>query len=126
MRFQHDDHTFEVTGDWTGKWLFLAPQYRLEVDGQLLDELGGPRIRPTLEGDVEFPDGRTRRVQARLVSILGIRPRCEVFVDGQRMADDRVRVDNVLNPFLMLVILISTLVMLYVGPEVLRYYLPFV
>lgn len=126
MQTQWNDHTLEVTGDWTGRWLFLAPEYTLTIDGELLDRLGGPRVHPRLEGQLEYDDGSNHHVEARILSVLGVRPRCELLVDGQPVAEQRVPVANVLNPVLMLVILISAMAMLYVGPDVMRYYLPFV
>ncbi len=124
MKVQWSDHTLAVTGDWTGRWLFLAPEYELWVDDESVDCLGGPRTRPLLEALYEDEDGEIHHIEAELVSILGYKPRCEISVDGKLIGSDHVRVKNFLNPFLMLSILISTAVMLYVGPDVLRQILP--
>ena len=124
MQTQWKGHTLKITGDWTGRWLFLAPVYSLWLDDECLDRIGGPRTRPLLEGLYESEDGEIHHIEAQLVSILGYKPRCDLRVEGQVVASDHVRVDNFLNPFLMLSILISTAIMLYLGPEVLRDFLP--
>lgn len=127
MQFQYDDHTLEVTGNWTGRWLFLAPEYELHIDGECVDTVGGPQLQPLLEATIDTDDeteGSGRFVQAELTSVLGYRPRCTLRVDGQEVDSQRVRVDNFLNPILVLVILASLLVMLYVGPDVVENYLP--
>ena len=120
METQWNGHTLKVTGDWTGRWLYLAPDYELWLDDQRLDRAGGPRVKPHLEAIFEDEDGALHHIEADLVSIVGLRPVCEICVEGDVIATDRVRVQNFLNPFLILVILISTVVMLYVGPEVIQ------
>lgn len=116
-------HTLRVTGRWTARWLFLAPDYELWLDERCIDRAGGPLVRPRLEAVVEDDDGALHHVEAHLVSIVGWKPLCELSVEGELVASDRVRVDNFLNPFLILFILVCTAVMLYVGPEVLRRHL---
>ena len=122
MRAEWQDHTLRVTGRWAARWLFLAPEYQLWLDDRCIDRTSGPGIQPRLEAVVEDDDGAIHHVEARLLSILGWRPRCELSVEGELLARERVRVDDFLNPFLVLFILLSTVVMLYVGPEVLRGY----
>lgn len=124
MQVQWKDHTLKVTGNWTGRWLYLAPDYELWIDDQQLDKSGGPRLRPRLEAIYEDEDGELHHIQADLVSVIGFRPSCQITVEGEELALDNVRVENFLNPFLMLFILASTAVMLMVGPEVIRQLLP--
>lgn len=118
------DHTLEVRGDWTYRWLYLAPEYELFVDGQPVDRTGGPVVRPRLEAIIEDPDDVPHHVEVELLSIAGFRPRGELTVDGKPVLSSRVDVGNVLNPFLVLVIIVSTAIMLYLGPEILRAYWP--
>ncbi|MFU8803096.1 MAG: hypothetical protein ACNA8W_04725 [Bradymonadaceae bacterium] len=120
MEIQWKDHTLKVTGNWTGRWLYLAPDYELWLDDQRLDRSGGPRLRPKLEAIYEDTGGELHHIEADLISIAGIRPLCEISVEGEVIASSRVRVENILNPFLIIVIILSTVVMLYVGPDVLR------
>ncbi len=124
MNVELDDHTLEVNGNWTGKWLFLAPEYELRIDGDCVDRLGGPRTRPVLEATYEGSSGEIHHVEARIISILGFRPRCTLAVEGDVISTGRVPVENFINPFLILVILISTGIMLYVGPDVIEQFLP--
>lgn len=124
MQVQWKDHTLKVTGNWTGRWLFLAPDYELWLDEQLLDKTGGPRLRPRLEAIYEDEEGELHHIQADLVSVIGFRPSCQITVEGEEVALDHVRVENFLNPFLMLFILISTAIMFMIGPDVLREILP--
>ena len=129
MQTTWQGHRLRVTGDWVGRYLFLAPRYELWLDEERLDWGGGPRTRPRLEAIVEIeteaPDGPLERhhIEAHVLSVAGIRPMCELLVDGQVVHADRVRVENLLNPLLVLFILITTSWMLYVGPDVLRAYL---
>lgn len=124
-------HTLRVTGNWVARYLFLAPQYELWLDDVRLDASGGPRIRPRLEAIIEDPGEETAadseptryHVEAHIFSIAGVRPRCEICIDGTPVHSDRVRVDNLLNPFLLLFIMVTTSWMLYVGPDILRAYL---
>lgn len=125
MRANWEDHEFEVEGDWTFRWLFLAPDYELFIDGESADRSGGPIVRPKLEALFEDDDGEVHHAEAELVSILGFRPSCEISIDGEALERGRVRVKNFLNPFLMVFIILSTAVMLYLGPSVLRSYWPF-
>ena len=124
MEVEWQEYTLKVTGDWTGRWLFLAPEYELWLDDQRLDHRGGPRTRPLLEALFEDDDGEIHHIEAELVSVVGYNPRCEISVEGKVISSDRVRVKNFLNPFLMLSILISTAVMLYLGPDVLLQIMP--
>lgn len=148
METSWHDHSLRVTGNWTARYLFLAPQYELWLDDQRIDLKGGPRLHTTLEAIVELEetaqaeeaqeealgqhDGTAttgedpisrHHIEAKVLSIAGIRPLCELFVDGQLVHSDRIRVENVLNPFLILFILAATSWMIYVGPDVLRTYL---
>jgi hypothetical protein len=123
MEAQWKDHTLRVTGNWTARWLFLAPVYQLWLDEVLLDEKGGPRMSPLLEAIYEDEEGELHHIQAELLSIVGFRPNCEITIEGNLLIRDKVRVENFLNPFLMLFILLSTAAMLYVGPDVLRQFL---
>lgn len=117
-------HTVSVSGDWTWRWLCLAPIYELHIDGEFVDRTGGPRIRPRLQAVIEDEDdGSLYHLEAELLSIVGYRPECTVTVDGDVLTEDRVRVDNVLNPFLVLFIAFATGVILYVGPDALEAYL---
>lgn len=124
MEVQWREHTLRVTGDWTGKWLFLAPEYQLWLDDELLDKSGGPRLSPKMEAIFEDEDGEHHHIEASLVSIIGFRPSCEVTVEGEPLARGNVRVENFLNPFLVVFILVSTAYMFYVGPEVIRRFIP--
>lgn len=119
-------HTLKVTGNWVGRYLFLAPQYELWIDDERLDTNGGPRLRPTLEAIIEEePDEQGQQAQvhhlrAEILSIAGMRPMCELTLDGELLSSDRVRVANVLNPFLILFIMSATAWMLYIGAGPLR------
>ncbi|QDG52912.1 thioredoxin family protein [Persicimonas caeni] len=117
-------HTLEVSGNWTWRWLYLAPTYELRINGEFVDRTSGPRVRPRLQAIVEDNDGEVYHVDAELLSLIGYNPTCEVNIDGEVVHSGRVRVENFLNPFLVLFILISTGVMLYLGPEVIRQYWP--
>jgi|SRR5690554_3053945 len=120
MEVQWRDHTLKVTGDWTMRWLYLAPQYELWLDDQKLDSRGGPRLRPLLEAIYEDEAGELHHIEAELVSVIGFRPFCEIKVEGEVVSADKVRVENFINPFLMLVIMGSTVLMLYMGPDMIR------
>ncbi len=124
MEAQWKGQTLKVTGNWTARWLFLAPVYQLWLDDQLLDEQGGPRLSPKLEALFEDENGEISHIEADLLSIIGFRPSCEISIEGELLATDHVEVENFLNPFLMLFILAATVAMFYVGPEVLQRYLP--
>ncbi len=124
MEVHWQDRTLEVHGDWTYRWLYLAPEYELLVDGESVDRTGGPVVQPQLEATVDDEDGEPHRIEAELLSIAGFRPRAELTVDGEPLASERVVVRNVLNPFLVFIIVLSTAIMLYLGPEVLRDYWP--
>lgn len=120
MEVQWKEHTLRVTGDWTARWLFMAPDYELWLDEQRLDRSGGPRLNHRLEAIFEDEQGEHHHIEANLVSIAGFKPRCNIQVAGQSLAQGHVPVQNILNPFLIIVILLSTVVMLYVGPDVVR------
>ena len=125
MEVQWNGHTLKISGDWTGRWLFLAPEYKLWLDGECLDTVGGPRTRPLLEAIFEDDTGSIHHIEAELLSVVGFHPTCQLSVEGDLVATDRVRVQNFINPFLMLSILLSTAVMFYLGPELLREFFPF-
>lgn len=124
MQTEWNEHTVEVRGDWTIRWLYLSPTYELYLDGECVDRAGGPFPRPRLQAEYRGEDGITHHIEAELLSIFGIRPYCEIDVDGEAIAQDNLSVDNVLNPLLMVFILAATTIMLYLGPSVLRTYLP--
>ena len=121
---QWKGHTLRVVGTWSARWLYLAPDYELWLDDQKVDRSGGPVPRPHLEGIFEDDDGQMHHIEATLLSIIGYNPSCDIRVEGDTLARGRVRVDNFLNPFLVIFILAATTVMLYVGPDVLRQYWP--
>lgn len=125
MRADWEEHEIEIRGDWTFRWLFLAPEYELFIDGESADKSGGPVVRPKLEALFEDDDGEVHHLEAELTSIIGFRPSCEISVDGDLVDEGSVRVQNFLNPFLMLFIIVATTIMLYLGPSVLRAYWPF-
>ncbi|MFB6264452.1 MAG: hypothetical protein ABEL76_12640 [Bradymonadaceae bacterium] len=122
MEIEWNGHTLEVSGDWTYRWLFLAPEYELKIDGQLLDRGGGPVPRPHLEGLFEDESGEIHHIEADLLSIFGFQPTCDLAVDEEPVASDKVHVDNILNPFLVLFILVATAAMVWVGPDLLQQY----
>lgn len=124
MKAEFQGHTLEVRGDWTYRWLYLAPEYELLIDGDRVDLGGGLVVRPRLEALLDSGDGEPHLIEVELLSIAGIRPRCELSIDGEIQDTGRVAVRNVLNPFLVLVIIVSTVIMLYLGPDVLRAYWP--
>ena len=124
MEAKWKDHTLKVTGNWTARWLFLAPEYELWLDDQSLDVQGGPRLHPVLEAIYEDEDGQLHHIEAELVSVIGYKPRCELSIEGEVLASDSIRVQNFLNPFFFFFFLISTAVMLYVGPDVLEQFMP--
>jgi hypothetical protein len=113
-----------VKGDWTARWLFLCPDYELWLDDEKLDRSGGPVLQPKLEAVIEDEDGELHHITAHLVSILGFKPTCELEIEGEAYDSGVVRVENFLNPFLVITILASVIVMLMVGPEVLARYMP--
>lgn len=125
MEAKWKDFTLRVTGDYSGKWLFLAPEYELWIDDQLLDHSGGPRLSPKMEAIFEDEDGSHHHIEASLLSIVGFRPSCEITVEGEPLAAGNVRVQNFLNPFLVIFIIVSTIYMIYVGPDVIRQFFPF-
>ena len=123
METEWNGHSLRVTGNWTARWLFLAPDYELWIDDERIDRAGGPRLRPRLEAVVEDEDGELHHLEADILSIIGWKPMCELTVEGELLKAENIRVQNFLNPFLVVIILASTIVMLYLGPEVLRRYL---
>jgi hypothetical protein len=120
MQYEWQDHTIEVTGSWAGKYLYLAPEYTLMLDGDVLESLGGPRMRPELEAIIEDEEGNTHHIKAQLLSLAGFRPMCTLSIGEEIVAEEKIRVQNLLNPFLVLFILLASMGMLYVGPEVIR------
>lgn len=117
-------HKLSVRGDWPARWLFLAPQYELWLDETKLDTAGGPRMNPRLEAIYEDEDGKRHLISAQLLSIIGFRPNCELSVEGELIKVDKVPVANVINPLLILFIIIAVSFMFWVGPQVLRQYMP--
>ncbi len=126
MQCDWNGYTLEVRGDWTGRWAFLAPEYELWLNDQQLDTGGGPRVSPELEAIFEDTDGDLHHIKASIISIAGIRPRCEITVEGEAVATGRVPVKNILNPLLIMTIIASIAAMVYVGPDVLRDILPMI
>lgn len=122
MKAEWNGHTVEIKGNWTLRWLYLAPDYELWIDDQRLDRTGGPRLSPKLEAMVE-DEGEIHHIEAEILSIAGWRPRCDLSIGGELLVSERIEVENFLNPFLVLFILGATSLMLYVGPTVLRQYL---
>lgn len=120
MKYTWQDHIIEVTGSWVGKYLYLAPEYTLTLDGEVLETLGGPRMRPELEAIIEDEEGNTHHLKAKLLSLAGVRPLCTLSIGEEVVAQENIRVANLLNPFLVVFILVATMGMLYVGPEVIR------
>lgn len=120
MDVEWKGHKVKITGNWTGRWLFLAPDYELWVDDQKVDRAGGPRLSPKLEAIIEDEEGAMHHIEAEVLSIVGWKPRVELAIGGEHVASGRIVVENLLNPFLVIFILVSTAVMLYVGPDVLR------
>lgn len=123
MQAEWRGHKISVKGNWTARWLWLAPDYEMWIDDQRVDKTGGPRLHPKLEAVVEDEEGALHHIEADILSVVGWRPSCELTVEGEPLESGTVSVENFLNPFLILVIIISTIVMLYVGPDVLRSYL---
>jgi hypothetical protein len=117
-------HDIAVSGDWTLRWLFLAPTYTLWVDGKPVETIGGPRVEPSLDAVLEDETGEAYHLTATLTSILGYAPPCKISIEGEVIAEGDLRVANFINPFLVLFILIAAGVMLYVGPDVLARYMP--
>lgn len=121
-------HTLKVTGNWGSRYLFLAPHYELWLDEERVDVNGGPRVRPKLEAIVEeeqsgSEDITTHHIEANILSLFGFRPTCELSIDGELVHVDKIRVENILNPLLILFIIGATCWMLYIGPTVLRGYI---
>lgn len=123
MQAEWQGHTISVKGNWTARWLWLAPDYELYIDDERVDRTGGPRLHPKLEAVVEDDDGELHHIEAEILSVIGWKPSCELTVEGETVASERIVVDNFINPFLILFIFASTIVMLWVGPDVLRSYL---
>ncbi|QED27288.1 hypothetical protein FRD01_08535 [Microvenator marinus] len=119
MQADWNGHAIKITGNWTFRWLFLAPEYELWIDDQRIDRTGGPRLSPKLEAMVE-DEGEIFHIEADILSIAGWRPKCDLSVGGELLKSDKIEVENFLNPFLVIFILAATSVMLYVGPTVLR------
>ena len=123
MQAEWQGHVISVKGNWTARWLWLAPDYELLIDDEQVDRTGGPRLHPKLEAVVEDEDGELHHIEADILSVIGWRPTCELTVEGEVLQSGNINVENFLNPFLMLVIFASTVVMLWIGPDVLRQYL---
>lgn len=123
MQADWQGHTISVKGNWTARWLWLAPDYELIIDDQRVDRVGGPRLHPKLEAVVEDEEGELHHIEADILSVIGWRPSCELTVEGEVLQSGKIIVENFLNPFLMVFIFASTVVMLWIGPDVLRQYL---
>ncbi len=134
MECSWKNHSIRITGNWVARYLFLAPQYELWLDDQRIDAQGGPRLHPKLEAIVELEDDTSEddpsseeipryHIEANILSIAGLRPLCELTIDGEPVSSERIKVENTLNPFLVIFILITTSWMLYIGPDVLRSYI---
>lgn len=123
MEYDWNGHTLKVTGNWVGKYLYLAPEYELWLDDERIDRIGGPRLRPKMEAIIEDEDGDTHHIGVELLSIAGMRPMCTLTVGEEIVKEEKLRVENIINPFLVLFILASTMIMLYLGPDVLRTYI---
>lgn len=123
MQAEWQGHTISVKGNWTARWLWLAPDYEMLIDDQRVDRTGGPRLHPKLEAVVEDEEGELHHIEADILSVIGWRPSCELTVEGEVLESGNIRVENFLNPFLILVIFASTAVMMWIGPDVLRQYL---
>jgi hypothetical protein len=111
------DRTLRVCGDWTIRWLFLAPTYQLMMDDRILATSGGPSTKPCLEASILEGDGSQLLVSAELFSVVGYRPTCQILVDGEVLADGHVRVSNFLHPMLVLFVVISAIAIWYLGPK---------
>lgn len=120
MQAEWRDHTISVKGNWTARWLWLAPDYELWVDDERVDRIGGPRLHPKLEAVVEDEEGDIHHIEADILSVIGWRPSCELTIEGEPLESGKISVSNFLNPFLIIFIIASTIVMLYIGPDVLR------
>lgn len=120
METQWRGHTIKVVGDWTSRWLFLAPQYELWLDDQQLDVSGGPNLHPSLTAVYVDEEAETELViEAELFSIAGVRPSCDIYIGEDKIASGRVHVQNLMVPVLVLIILASSLVVYFIGPKVL-------
>lgn len=122
MQAEWQGHTISVKGNWTARWLWLAPDYELFIDDERVDRTGGPRLHPKLEAVVEDEDGELHHIEADILSVVGWKPSCELTVEGETLASAQIEVENFINPFLILFIFASTIVMMWVGPDVLRSY----
>ena len=123
MQAEWQGHTISISGNWTARWLWLAVDYEMKIDDERVDRAGGPRMHPKLEAVVEDEDGELHHIEADILSVIGWRPSCEITVEGEVLESGNIHVENFINPFLILFILVSTAVMIYLGPEVLRAYL---
>lgn len=123
MQAEWNDHVITVRGSFTYRWFWLAPTYELWIDDTQLDSSSGPVVHPSLEAiyvEGEGDDEVSHHIHAELVSVLGVRPRCDVLIGDEVLSSGRVRVENLINPILVFVILISVSLMGYIGPEALR------
>lgn len=120
METEWKGYQISVRGNWTLRWLYLAPDYELWVGETRLDRRGGPRLNPKLEGLIEDKDGTLHHLSADIVSLIGYRPSVQITIEGENIASGKIKVQNFLNPFLVIFILISVVAMFYVGPTVLR------
>lgn len=124
MEAKWREHTLSVRGDWPARWLFLAPHYELWLDDKRLDAAGGPKMNPRLEAIYEDEDGARHLISADIFSVIGFRPNCELSIEGELLKKDRVRVENFINPLLIIFIIAAICSMFIIGPKVLRQYMP--
>lgn len=122
MEAEWNGHKIRIEGNWTARWLYLAPDYELWLDDEKLDRSGGPRLHPKLEAVVEDQEGSIHHIEVDILSIIGWKPDATLMVEGEEIGSGKIPVQNFINPFLVVIILVSTVVMLYLGPSVLRQY----
>ncbi len=123
MQAEWNDHVITVRGSFSYRWFWLAPTYELWIDDTLLDSSSGPVVHPSLEAIYVIGEGDdevSHHIRAELLSILGVRPKCDVLVGDDVITSDRVHVENLINPVLVFVILTSIALMGYIGPDALR------
>jgi hypothetical protein len=123
MQTTWNDRDIEICGDWTARWLYLAPVYELKVDGETVDETSGPFVKPYLETTLQDDADKYHELRVEILSLAGIRPKCDIIVDGDVFDSGRIKVQNLLNPALVFFIVISICFMLLIGPKLLARYM---
>ncbi len=119
METQWNGHTIKIVGDWTSRWLFLAPQYELWLDDQQLDVSGGPNLHPSLTATYVDEEAEVEHtIEAEIFSIAGVRPSCDIFIGDDKIASGRIHVQNLLAPVLMIIIAASLVIVYFIGPKV--------